>query len=78
MLILGFSAKDTLLATLLFVCGHCGVNAPHQLVKRARRFTLFFIPVLPVGTKYLDTCTACGHVIDVPRGQAEAALAQGR
>lgn len=74
MLIFGIGVREFLLTTLVFVCERCGNNAPHQLIKRVRKLSLFFIPLLPIGTKYLDSCTACGRVIDVP--QAEAAARQ--
>jgi len=75
-LIFGLTAREYVLATLVFVCEVCGNNAPHQLVKRVRKFSLFFIPLLSVGTRYLDSCTACGRVIEVPRAQAEQAARQ--
>lgn len=77
MLIFGLSTKQILLATLVYVCEVCGNNAAHHLVKRVRRFTLFFIPIFPVGTRYVDTCTACGRGLEVPADRAEAAAAQG-
>lgn len=75
MLIFGLSTKQVLLATLMYVCDVCGNQAAHQLVKRVRRFTLFFIPVFPVGTTYTDTCTFCARTLGVPRDRAEAAAA---
>lgn len=78
MLIFGLSARDTLLLTLVFVCDNCGANAAHQLLRRVRKLSLFFIPLIPVGAaRYLDSCTNCGRVIDVPRAEAERALASG-
>ncbi|MET0694339.1 MAG: zinc-ribbon domain-containing protein [Propionibacteriaceae bacterium] len=76
MLIFGLSVKEVLLATLVFVCETCGNNAAHHLVRRVRRFTLFFVPLFPVGSHYYDTCVACGRVREVSREQAEAAAAQ--
>jgi hypothetical protein len=76
-LIFGLSARDTLLATLVFLCERCGNSGAHQLIKRVRKFSLFFIPLIPVGTRYFDTCTVCGRTIDVPREQAERAAAGG-
>jgi len=76
-LIFGFGVREHLLSTLVFVCEVCGNNAPHQLIKRVRKFSLFFIPLLSLGTRYLDSCTACGRTIEVPRAQAEAAVRQG-
>ncbi len=76
MLIFGLGVSETLLSTLMFVCERCGVNAPHELVKRVRKFSLFFIPLFSVGTRYLDSCTNCGRVLEVPREQAEATASQ--
>ena len=76
MLILGIRVSRVLLATLVYICDRCGQNAPHQLVKRVRKFTLFFVPLFPMSTKYLDTCSACGRTVEVPRQQALAAAGQ--
>jgi uncharacterized Zn finger protein len=76
MLILGLSVSEHLLSTLIYLCETCGNSAAHHLVKRTRKFTLFFIPLFPVGTTYVDSCTACGRVIEVSRDQAEAAARQ--
>jgi hypothetical protein len=43
------------------------------LVRRVRKFSLFFIPLFPVGTKYMDTCVACGRTMEVPKVDAEDA-----
>ncbi|WP_375424255.1 zinc-ribbon domain-containing protein [uncultured Friedmanniella sp.] len=75
MLIFGFSTKQVLLATLVYICEVCGNNAAHRLIKRVRRFTLFFIPIFPVGTRYIDTCTACGRGLKVPGDRAESVAA---
>jgi predicted RNA-binding Zn-ribbon protein involved in translation (DUF1610 family) len=76
MLIIGFGVREVLLSTLVFTCETCGNDAAHQLTKQSRRFSLFFIPLFSVGTKYLDSCTACGRVIEVSKEQAESAARQ--
>ena len=76
MLIIGFGVREVLVSTLVFTCETCGNHAAHQLTKRTRRFSLFFIPLFSVGTKYLDSCTACGRVIEISRQQAEMAAGQ--
>jgi predicted RNA-binding Zn-ribbon protein involved in translation (DUF1610 family) len=75
-LIFGFAVSERLLCTLLFVCDRCGVQAAHRLVQRVRKFSLFFIPLFPVSTRYFDTCTNCGRMIEVSAQQAEAAARQ--
>ena len=73
MLIWGFKVYSTLLTTLVYVCDRCGNHAAHHLVKRVRKFSLFFVPLFPVSTKYLDTCVACGRTLEIPPADAEAA-----
>ena len=70
------SVTEVLLSTLVFTCETCGNHAAHQLTKPTRKFSLFFIPLFSVGTKYLDSCTACGRIIEVSKEQAEAAARQ--
>jgi len=76
LLILGIRASQVLLATLVYVCDRCGQDAAHEVVKRTRKFTVFFVPLFPVGTKYVDTCTFCGRTVEVPRERALAAAGQ--
>jgi predicted RNA-binding Zn-ribbon protein involved in translation (DUF1610 family) len=76
MLIIGIGVTEALLSTLVFTCETCGNHAAHQLTEQSRKFSLFFIPLFSVGTKYFDTCTACGRVIEVARAQAETAARQ--
>lgn len=76
MLIIGFSLQEVLLSTLVFACETCGNHAAHQLTKQSRRFSLFFIPLFSVGTRYYDSCTACGRVLEISREQAETAAGQ--
>ena len=76
MLIIGFTVTEALVSTLVFTCETCGNHAAHRLTKQSRKFSLFFIPLFSVGTKYLDTCTACGRIIEVSKEQAERAARQ--
>ena len=75
-LIFGIGVSESLLATVFGPCETCGNQAAHRLSKHSRRFSLFFIPLFSVGTKYFDTCTACGRVREVSREQAEMAARQ--
>jgi hypothetical protein len=77
MLILGFGVSDVLLGTLVYVCDRCGQNAAHEVVKRVRKFTLFFVPLFPFSTKYATQCTFCGMEQQVTKEQAEQLQLQG-
>jgi zinc-ribbon family len=76
LLIFGFRVYTELLATVAYVCENCGQHAAHHLSRRTRKVTLFFLPLFPVSTKYVDTCSYCGRNLRVPREQAEAAVRQ--
>lgn len=76
MLIFGLGVTQVLLATLMYACETCGNRAAHQLVKRVRKVSLFFVPLFAIGTRYIDTCTACGRELEVSGAQAEAAASQ--
>jgi hypothetical protein len=74
--ILGVRVYSDLLATVAYVCENCGQHAAHYLTKRIRRITVFFLPLFPMSTKYVDTCFHCGRVLQIPRQRAEAAARQ--
>jgi hypothetical protein len=40
-----------------------------------RYFTLFFVPVIPLGTKYFTTCTMCGRVTSITKEGADQYMA---
>ncbi len=63
------------LAILTLVCGRCGNPSAHTLRKRVLKFTLFFIPLFPISTKYAMQCTFCGAEQQVPKEQADGLLA---
>jgi predicted RNA-binding Zn-ribbon protein involved in translation (DUF1610 family) len=75
-LIFGTSVKQFLLATLVFVCETCGNNSAHQVIKRVRKFSLFFIPLFPLSVRYLDSCSVCGRTIEVSEQEAQTAVQQ--
>jgi hypothetical protein len=72
-LIFGFRTRVAVLATLTYVCEVCGVPAAHRVVRRSRWFTLFFIPVFPLGGgQYSDTCINCGRARPLTKEQADS------
>lgn len=73
MLIL-FGTRTTVrqLAMLLMVCGRCGHTAAHGLRRRVTKFTLFFVPLFPIRSKYFTQCSACGVAVEQTKERAEA------
>lgn len=77
MIIFGTKGYLYQLAILTLVCGHCRNPAAHTLRKRVTKFTLFFVPLFPISTKYATQCTFCGAEQKVTKEQADQLLAQG-
>ncbi len=71
MIIFGTKGYLYQLAILTLVCGQCGNPAAHTLRKRVTKFTLFFVPLFPISTKYLTQCTFCGADQKVTEEQAK-------
>ncbi|SMQ13931.1 zinc-ribbon family protein [Streptomyces sp. Ag82_O1-12] len=71
MIIFGTKGYLYQLAILTLVCGQCGNPAAHTLRKRLTKFTLFFVPLFPISTKYLTQCTFCGAEQKVTKEQAD-------
>lgn len=74
LIIFGLTDREHLVGTISVVCERCGHQGAHHLTKHVRRFSVFFIPLIPVGTRYQDTCTVCGRVRPLTRDQAERAI----
>jgi len=74
-ILFGFRRKSLRLATIFVMCAHCHTPAAHALTRTRRFFTLFFIPVIPLGTKYFTTCTMCGAVTRITKEGADQYLA---
>jgi hypothetical protein len=78
MIIFGFRSFVKTLAMLTLVCHRCGNPAAHRLVQRSRWFTLFFIPLIPLGFTRYSTCTFCGASVKVSKEDAERMIAAGQ
>jgi hypothetical protein len=69
-LIFGIKRIRRRLATVLAMCGRCSTPAVQVVVRVGTWFSLFFIPVIPLGTKYISTCTLCGESVKIDKDQA--------
>jgi Protein of unknown function (DUF2510) len=59
LLIFGLRDYAHRMATVRLACRN-GHVAAHGLFKVVRRFSLFFVPLFPVKTTYLTSCSQCG------------------
>jgi uncharacterized Zn finger protein len=62
-LIFGLKTAERRIGSQIMTCEVCGVTAAQVLIRRTTRFSLFFIPLLPVkpASHYLQ-CTNCGTI----------------
>ncbi|HEX3788390.1 MAG TPA: zinc ribbon domain-containing protein [Pseudonocardiaceae bacterium] len=71
LLIWGYRRTVQQLAMLMLVCRSCGNPAAHTLKRLVTKFTLFFIPLFPIGSgKYYTQCTFCGTTNQLDKQQA--------
>ena len=79
-IIWGSRARESTAEQGEFYCPHCRADAGYDLVKVSNYFTLFFIPLFPIGTlgEYVR-CDGCdsqldASVLDYTREEIEAHL----
>ncbi|MBO4209099.1 zinc-ribbon domain-containing protein [Micromonospora echinofusca] len=58
------------LGVVHLVCRNCGNTAAQVVTRRTTRFSLFFVPLFPVRTRYGMQCSFCGAAYDLPKGEA--------
>lgn len=73
-LLFGMRPIDTVLFRVAFVCGHCGMRADQQIVRTQQKVTLFFIPLISLGTSWNVQCSHCGMITGLTRQQAEHSM----
>jgi hypothetical protein len=66
MIIFGIDSKQQAKAAGQFHCPVCDQRRTYARLQQTRRFTLFFIPVVPLGSRQLGrvVCTQCGSEFD--------------
>ena len=75
MIIWGIRWTAVILGQLLYACSHCQKQTMHSAIVRKGKFTLFFIPIFPVGRQYMISCNLCGLRLRAV-GNLEAQLQQ--
>jgi hypothetical protein len=68
--IFGIKRLRKRLATVFALCGQCNTPAAQVIVRASTWFSLFFVPVIPLGSKYISTCTYCGNSMKLEKAQA--------
>ena len=52
-------------------CMNCLHTSKHQIKKKSLYFTLFFLPVIPLHTKYYVTCPCCNYQRGIKRSEVK-------
>jgi hypothetical protein len=80
--IVGIRKKAYRLATVFAVCSVCHTPAAQAVTRVRTFFSLFFIPLVPLMSRYRRTCTLCGQSVSISAADADqlvaAAQAQAR
>ncbi|MEU4788538.1 zinc-ribbon domain-containing protein [Micromonospora tulbaghiae] len=69
--IFGLRTKVDRSGVVTQVCRNCGNQAAQVITRRVTRFSLFFIPLIPLRARYAQQCTFCGAQYDISRAEAE-------
>ena len=73
--IFGIRRKASRLATVFAVCALCNTPAAQAVTRVRTFFTLFFVPLIPLGSKYRTTCTFCGQSVKITKDSADHLVA---
>lgn len=69
--------KIRLGTTLLHrTCGHCHNDVRLDAYKTGSKFTLFFIPIFPISSKYHVICPICQYGFEVSKQEMNELLIQ--
>ena len=74
MIIFGFRTSPKVEGMMKNKCPGCKKQALLRVVRIPTWFTLFFIPVIPLGNKVALECTKCGSAYELKNEAKEKAL----
>ncbi|MER5332946.1 zinc-ribbon domain-containing protein [Micromonospora sp. NPDC002717] len=69
--IFGLRTKVSRSGVVRQVCRNCGNHAAQVITRRSTKFSLFFVPIIPVRTRYVQQCTFCGAQYDIAKSDAQ-------
>jgi zinc-ribbon family len=75
LIIFGIRRKRHRLGVVLVQCRHCQRPCAHVVTKVTPWFTLFFIPVVPLGHKYFTVCSMCAGTTRIDQAEADSLVA---
>jgi hypothetical protein len=76
-IIWGIRSMRRSMGVVLAMCHNCSRPCAQSIFVIRRWFTLFFIPLFPVGTKYVGVCSLCASATRMDREPAERLEQEG-
>lgn len=75
-LIFGFRTKVYPLGWIAMACHVCGQSGRMALLREVTKFSLFFVPLIPIRTKYVAECPnpLCRSRVTVSKHEAQRLL----
>src|SRR5579863_10383892 len=70
-IIFGVRRMRKRLGAVLLMCRQCQRPCAHPIVQVKTWFSLFFIPIIPMGTKFFTVCTFCSATTPVDRSHVD-------
>ncbi len=75
LIIFGIRRRRSQLGVLLVQCRHCHRPCAHVVTKVSPWFTVFFIPLIPLGHKYFTVCSMCAATARITEAEADSLVA---
>ena len=72
----GMRTRSKALGQMDYPCTKCARPTMHTAVEAKRWFTLFFVPVIPLGSTQLIRCNLCGLTLKASPGLKEQVTAK--
>jgi zinc-ribbon family len=77
-ILFGIRRRAQRLAIVLQLCSNCRTPAAQAVTRIRTFFTLFFIPIVPLGSRYITTCTLCGAATKITKEHADHLIASAQ
>jgi hypothetical protein len=71
-IIFGSRRNNKVMGQIQYNCIRCQRPAFHTIVRSRTWFTLYFIPVIPLGSTTTSRCNLCGYQAQIDSKQADA------
>ena len=69
--IYGTRRTNKVLGQVDYPCAKCGKPGHHTIVRSQKKMTLYFIPLIPLGTAFISRCNLCGYQEQVTKEKAQ-------